>query len=94
MRFSSHGVRPAEAPGKKKKSQADARAGPRVASPAARFNGSRSPRARSHQQAPCRDPNTESELAIASRIQFQSLPFLHIKQWKQTWKRIKKESGL
>lgn len=91
MRFSSHGVRPAEAPGKKKKkSQADARAGPRVASPAARFNGSRSPRARSHQQAPCRDPNTESELAIASRIQFQSLPFLHIKQWKQTWKRIKK----
>lgn len=38
MRFSSHGVRPAEAPGKKKKeSQADARAGPRVASPAARF---------------------------------------------------------
>lgn len=90
MRFSSHGVRPAEAPGKKKKkSQADARAGPRVASPAARFNGSRSPRARSHQQAPCRDPNTESELAIASRIQF-----LHIKQWKQTWKRIKKESGL
>lgn len=62
MRFSSHGVRPAEAPGKKtKKSQADARAGPRVASPAARFNGSRSPRARSHQQAPCRDPNTENQ---------------------------------
>lgn len=46
---------------KQTKSQADARAGPRVASPAARFNGSRSPRARSHQQAPCRDPNTENQ---------------------------------
>lgn len=65
MRFSSHGVRPAEAPGKKKekkekrRGRADPRADPRAGSPAARFNGSQSPRARSHQQAPCRDPKTE-----------------------------------
>lgn len=61
MRFSSHGVRPAEAPGKKKekKEKRRGRADPRAGSPAARFNGSQSPRARSHQQAPCRDPKTE-----------------------------------
>lgn len=55
-RFSPHGIRPAEAPGKPARQKARRSDGARWS----RFNGSLSPRARTRLQTPCKDPNTEA----------------------------------